>query len=39
MLDIAVDLVKQKIITRRQAEKQFRIPRRTIINKAKDLHI
>ncbi|CAH0719076.1 unnamed protein product, partial [Brenthis ino] len=39
MLDIAVDLVKQKIITSRQAENQFGTPRRTILNKAKDLHM
>nr|XP_034838359.1 uncharacterized protein LOC117994536 [Maniola hyperantus] len=39
MLDLAVDLVKKKNITSLEAEKRFLIPRRTIENKVKGLHM
>lgn len=39
MLDIAVQLVKQKSISSRQAEQQFGIPRRSILNKVRNLHM
>lgn len=37
MLTVAVDLVTRKSITSYEAEKQFGIPRRTILNKCKNL--
>lgn len=38
MLNVAVDLVKSKTISSYDAENQFGIPRRTILNKCKDSH-
>ncbi|XP_052738248.1 uncharacterized protein LOC128198204 [Bicyclus anynana] len=38
MLNVAVDLVKSKKISSYEAEKQFGIPRRTILNKCNDHH-
>ncbi|PZC76450.1 hypothetical protein B5X24_HaOG204541 [Helicoverpa armigera] len=38
MLEVAADLVRNKIITSYEAEKQFGIPRRTIVNKSKNIH-
>lgn len=38
MLDIAVDLVKLKKLSSYEAEKQFGIPRRTILNKVNKCH-
>nr|XP_049693406.1 uncharacterized protein LOC126053967 [Helicoverpa armigera] len=39
LLNVAVELVKNKNLTSYQAEKQFGIPRRTIVNKVKMLHM
>lgn len=38
MLSVAVELVRCKKISSYEAEKQFGIPRRTILNKCKNLH-
>ena len=38
MLNIAVDLVACKKLSSYEAEKQFGIPRRTIVNKCKRIH-
>ncbi|XP_048481245.1 uncharacterized protein LOC119693967 [Plutella xylostella] len=37
-LKVAADLVRDKAISSYEAEKQFGIPRRTILNKAKSIH-
>lgn len=39
LLDIAVSLVENKNISSYDAEKQFGIPRRTILNKVKQKHL
>ncbi|CAG5047276.1 unnamed protein product [Parnassius apollo] len=39
MLNVAADLVRNKFISSYEAEKQFGIPRRTILNKSKNIHI
>lgn len=38
MLELAVNLVRNKNISSYEAQKQFGIPRRTIVNKSKNLH-
>lgn len=38
MLECAVDLVRTKVISSYEAEEQFGIPRRTIVNKSKNIH-
>lgn len=38
LLQVAVDLVANKNLTSYEAEKQFGIPRRTIVNKIKQIH-
>lgn len=38
MLECAVDLVRTKVISSYEAEEQFVIPRRTIVNKSKNIH-
>ncbi|CAB3227325.1 unnamed protein product [Arctia plantaginis] len=38
MLEVAADLVRNKVISSYEAEKQFGIPRRTIVNKSKNIH-
>ncbi|XP_072949784.1 uncharacterized protein [Epargyreus clarus] len=38
MLHMAADLVRNKVISSYQAQKQFGIPRRTILNKSKNIH-
>lgn len=38
MLEVAADLVRNKSISSYEAEKQFGIPRRTIVNKSKNIH-
>ncbi|XP_063824521.1 uncharacterized protein LOC135074144 [Ostrinia nubilalis] len=37
-LEVAADLVRDKVISSYEAEKQFGIPRRTIVNRSKKLH-
>lgn len=39
MLELAVDMIEMKRMTSREAEKRFGIPRRTILNKVKKVHI
>lgn len=38
MLKVAVDLVRKKFISSYETEKRFGIPRRTIVNKSKNMH-
>ncbi|CAK1602823.1 unnamed protein product [Parnassius mnemosyne] len=38
MLDVAANLVRNKFISSYEAEKQFGIPRRTVLNKSKNIH-
>ncbi|XP_049876484.1 uncharacterized protein LOC126374068 [Pectinophora gossypiella] len=38
MLEVAANLVRDKVISSYEAEKQFGIPRRTIVNKSQNLH-
>ncbi|CAB3231145.1 unnamed protein product [Arctia plantaginis] len=38
MLEVAADLVRNKVISSYEAENQFGIPRRTIVNKSKNIH-
>lgn len=38
MLDLAVQYIKEKKMSSREAERQFGIPRRTLLNKQKENH-